>query len=108
MAQVVEFPLEGGGHLIVQAAGADSGGELGLASPEEDFKRAGETLESALDKVTPALESVTSRLRKLSPDGVEVEFGLTLNAESGVILAKAGGEVHLNVTLNWGTGNESE
>ncbi|MCL2582206.1 MAG: hypothetical protein FWE35_07100 [Streptosporangiales bacterium] len=108
MAQVVEFGLEDGGTLIVQAAGPDSGGGLGLASPDENLRKAGETLESAVDRVVPALESVTGKLKKLSPNGMKVEFGLTLSAESGVILAKAGGEVHLNVTLNWGPGNESD
>ncbi|HEY1703929.1 MAG TPA: CU044_2847 family protein [Trebonia sp.] len=102
MAQLVEFPLEDGSTLVVQAAGADAVGGLGLASPDEKLKKAGETLETAVDKVTPALRSVTKRLKELSPDGVKVEFGLTLTAESGAILAKAGGEVHLTVTLNWG------
>jgi hypothetical protein len=103
MAEIVEYPLEGGGVLLVQSASVDAGqGELGLASPVEDkAKKAKETLESALAHVTPALKSVAGKLRDLSPDDLTVEFGLTLTAETGVIVAKGGTEVHFKVTLAW-------
>jgi hypothetical protein len=101
MLQVIGFPLEDGGTLVVQAAGPDSAGGLGLVSPEDKLKKAGETLESALSKVTPALKTMTSKLRDLSPDGITVEFGLTLTAESGVIVAKGSAEVHFTVTIAW-------
>lgn len=105
MAQLVEFPLEDGGVLLVQAETADSAGGLGLASPGESLTKAGETLESALDKVTPGLKTVAGKLRELNPDGVSVEFGLALGAETGVVVAKGSAEVHFTVTLIWGAGN---
>ena len=103
MAQVVEYPLEDGGVLLIQAAEADAqAGGLGLASPtEERVKKAGETLESALAQVTPALKTVSGALRELSPDELTVEFGLTLTAETGVVIAKGSAEVHFTVTLSW-------
>jgi hypothetical protein len=103
MAEIVEYPLEGGGVLLVQPASVDAGqGELGLASSiEEKAKKANETLESALDQVTPALKSVARKLRDLSPDDLTVEFGLTLTAETGCIVAKGSAEVHFTVTLAW-------
>lgn len=103
MAEIVEYPLEGGGVLLVQPASVDAGrGELGLASPvEEKAKKATETLEAALGQVTPALKSVASKLRDLSPDDLSVEFGLTLTAETGIIVAKGSAEVHFTVTLAW-------
>lgn len=103
MAEMVEYPLEGGGALLVQSASVDVGqGELGLASSaEERTKKAKETLESALAQVTPALKSVAGKLRDLSPDDLTVEFGLTLTAETGVIVAKGSTEVHFTVTLAW-------
>jgi hypothetical protein len=58
--------------------------------------------------VTPALGTITERLRRLSPDEVEVEFGFVLSAEHGVVIAKASGEIHFNVTLTWkGNGGEA-
>jgi hypothetical protein len=103
MAELVEYPLEGGGMLLVQSASVDIGaGDLGLASSaEEKAKKAKETLESALAQVTPALKSVASKLRDLSPDDLTVEFGLTLTAETGIVVAKGSTEVHFTVTLAW-------
>src|SRR5580698_6294249 len=82
MAEIVGYPLDGGGMLLVQSASVDVGqDELGLASAvEEKVKKANETLESALDQVTPALKSVAGKLRDLSPDDLTVEFGLTMTA----------------------------
>jgi hypothetical protein len=103
MTEMVEFPLDGGGALFVQPASVDAGGgELGLASSaEEKVKKARETLEAALAQVTPAVNSVTSKLRDLSPDDLTIEFGLTLTAEAGAIVAKGSAEVHFKVTLAW-------
>jgi len=108
MAEIVEYPLEDGGVLLVQAAAVDSASEgLGLASStEEKAVKATETLESALDHVTPALRSVAGKLRELSPDEVTVEFGLTLTAETGVVVAKGSAEIHFTVTLAWSKGSD--
>lgn len=103
MAAIVEYPLEGGGVLLVQSASVDAGqGGIGPASPvEEKAKKAKETLEAALAQVTPALKSVAGKLKDLCPDDLTVEFGLTLTAETGVIVAKGSTEVHFTVTLAW-------
>lgn len=103
VAEMVEYPLEDGGVLLVQSALVDADqGDLGLASPAEGkTKKARETLESALDQVAPALKSVASKLRELCPDALTVEFGLTLTAEAGVIVAKGSTEVHFKVALAW-------
>jgi hypothetical protein len=104
MAEIVEYPLAGNGVLKVQAAEVDlERGELTLASPDgqAQVKRAKETLDSALAQVTPALESFAGQLQALSPDEVTVEFGLTLTAEAGIVVAKGTAEVHFTVTLSW-------
>jgi hypothetical protein len=103
MAEMVQYPLEDGGVLLVQAAAVDAAPDgLGLASPtEEKAKKAAETLESALSSVMPALKSVTEKLRNLSPSALEVGFGLTLTAETGIVVAKGSAEVHFAVTVTW-------
>lgn len=103
MAEMVEYPLEDGGVLLVQAAAVDAAPDgLGLASPtEEKAKKAAETLESALSSVMPALKSVTEKLRDLSPSELGVEFGLTLTAETGIVVAKGSAEVHFTVKVTW-------
>jgi hypothetical protein len=112
MAQIVEFPVAAGGVLRVQAVDGPpgSGGqELVPASgaPVEKIQRAGETLETALSSITPALSVITRQLRRLSPDGVTLEFGLVLGVEHGIVIAKGKGEVHFTVTLAWGETGEA-
>jgi hypothetical protein len=105
MARIVEFPVQAGGVLRVQAAGTDQ--SLAPASPGKTVEQARETLEDALADVTPALGVITDRLRKLSPDEVTVEFGIMLSAEAGVVVAKGGAEVHFTVKLAWTRGDDA-
>jgi len=100
--------------LAVEAASPGGEGGLELAAPEkrlhkaeERLKSTGETLESALDKVIPGLKAVTGRLRALSPDEATIEFGLTVTAESGVVVAKGSAEVHFTVTMTWNGANDN-
>jgi hypothetical protein len=47
-------------------------------------------------------ESLTKLAESMRPDEVELTFGLKLTAESGWLVAKAGGEANFEVTLKWG------
>ncbi|MGH3908828.1 MAG: CU044_2847 family protein [Pseudonocardiaceae bacterium] len=100
---VIEVPVEGGGRLLVQASDADLPADLELAAarPGEVVARARQTLEQVLDQIQPALRAVADRLMSMSPDEVSVEFGLTLGAETGVVVAKGTSEMHFAVTLAW-------
>ncbi|MDG4767820.1 CU044_2847 family protein [Solwaraspora sp. WMMD406] len=54
--------------------------------------------------------SVRQGLADLAPDTVTVQFGLTLTARTGrviSVLAEAGGQANLTVTLGWGPGGET-
>lgn len=103
VSYLIDVPVEGGGRLLVEAAGWQVPGELELAAagPGEMIARARESLEHALDQLKPAVTAMTDRLRAMSPDEFTVEFGLTVGAESGFVVAKGSGEVHFAVTLSW-------
>jgi hypothetical protein len=103
MVEIIEYPLDDGGVLRIQSASVDSQrDDLGLASSAGEMTRkAGETLEASLAQVTPALEVVADKLKGLSSDALTVEFGLTLTAETGIVVAKGSAEVHFTVTLAW-------
>lgn len=112
---MLSYPLGDGGVLAVEAASPGGDDGLELASPEERLhkaeerlKSAGATLESALDQVSPGLRAVTSRLRELSPDGITMEFGLTVTAESGVVVAKGSAEVHFTVAMTWNSAKDRD
>lgn len=101
MMSVIEFPMDNGGILRVQAADADVPPGPVPASRGEQLLKATESLEQSFRRIVPALTAVTNQLRELSPEQLSVEFGLTLTAEAGVIVAKGGAEVHFTVNLGW-------
>ena len=65
--------------------------------------RTDQTLEAALARVQPAAEALLGRFRTLSesPEAVEIEFGISLRAEAGAVIAKGGGEANFKATLRW-------
>jgi Trypsin-co-occurring domain 1 len=104
---LVEFPVDGGGTLLVQASAEELPGGLELAaSPGEVVSRARESVEHAFDKFKPAIGAVVKSLHAMAPDEFAVEFGIALSAESGVIIAKGSADVHFTVTLSWKRGND--
>jgi hypothetical protein len=103
VSYLIDVPVEGGGRLLVEAADWQLPRELELAAPKpgEVVARARASLEHSLDQLRPAVSAVAERLRAMSPDGFTVEFGLTVGAESGLVVAKGSGEVHFTVTMSW-------
>jgi hypothetical protein len=103
---LVEFPLQAGGTVVVEVAerGSFLDGERtrGLGSTHV-AQRATETFEAAFSRVRPAAEAVVDGFRNLadSPDEIEVEFGIRLNAEVGAIVAQASGEANFTIKLRW-------
>ena len=72
-------------------------------SPADLARRSAEALERAMDTIQAVARRI-SALRHSLPDEftqVEVEFGIKLDVEAGALLAKAGGESSLAVTLTW-------
>ena len=60
-----------------------------------------ERLDDAIAKVRPAAQAVLDGLADLTPQMIEVEFGLKLDAEAGAIIAKTGLSGHFTVKLTW-------
>jgi hypothetical protein len=98
---VIEFPLDDGGMLRVQAADVDVPSGPVPASRGDQLLKAAESLEQSFQHIVPALTTVTNRLRAVSPDQLSIEFGLILTAETGVVVVKGGAEVHFTVNLAW-------
>lgn len=72
-----------------------------VARTEDGLLRAGATFEAAISGMKPISMAVMKTLQEVSPDEIEVELGFKMTAESGVILAKAGGEAHIVIKLAW-------
>jgi len=60
-------------------------------------------LDSALGTISQMAQRVRALRDKIPAEftQVEVEFGIKLDAEAGALLAKAGGEAAISVTLTW-------
>ena len=77
--------------------------DLILSSPRlnDAAAKASVTFAEALAKLKPALERVVHMLQELSPERVEVELGLTIGGETGIIVSKGTAEVNFLVRLAW-------
>lgn len=111
MSRLVEVPLASGGSIAVEVDDVDGartmrgGGDRGA----DLVARAGQTLEQSLGAIAPALHEVLDKLRSVSPElaGIEVELGLKLTGEAGMVIAKAGAEANFRVLVRWQRATET-
>jgi hypothetical protein len=104
MKRLIEFPLETGGSVLVQVEEPAEEASITRAGRlSEVAVQANQTFEAALERLKPAADAIIARLRGLTdpPDEVQVEFGVMLSAEAGVIVASASAEANYRVTLIW-------
>ncbi|MER6955069.1 MULTISPECIES: CU044_2847 family protein [unclassified Streptomyces] len=102
MEELVEFRTDSGAVVAVEAVTQARPGSR-LVARGDGTVQAARTFESALEGVRAAAESALRVFRDgaLKPDGVEIEFGVKLSAETGAIIAKGTAEGHLVVKLTW-------
>jgi hypothetical protein len=100
MSEVVRFTTTEGETMLVEV-GDDAFGTDRISRDRAGVVEAGKRLEEALAAVLPAMRSVTSMVRDMSPDEHEIEFGLKLTAEAGALVAKTAAEGHIVVKLRW-------
>jgi spore germination protein YaaH len=85
----------------VVVAGSQQTSKLGdaIGQLSDAFERAQE----AIVEVAASTARMIGRTaaRGVRPDHVEVQFGLLISAQGGIILAKAGGQASLTVTLTY-------
>lgn len=108
MTQLVEFPLEGGGSVVVEveaAASPDGAIRRGFdpARSAVSVTKATETLEAAFDRIGPAASALLAKLRAglETPSELELEFGIQLSAEVGAIIASSSGQANVKVRAVW-------
>jgi len=108
MKRLVEFPSESGEPIMVEVEDLELAGGSGTTrrglSPSRVVDRAQTSFEDALERAQPMASGLVSKLRSIadSPDEVQVEFGLSLNAQAGAVLvAGASAGANYKVTLKW-------
>jgi len=101
MTRLIRVPLEDGTSVVVEEA--DPGGVVRAGKPGEVVAQAERTLESSLDSVRRAAAAVIDSLREAEQaiEAVDVELGIKLAAQAGVVIANASTEANFRVTLHW-------
>ncbi|MBT2543732.1 hypothetical protein J7E99_24310 [Streptomyces sp. ISL-44] len=103
--QLIGMTLEDGGEetaVVFEVDGDLAGSDLEMAAAGDGLMgRAGVSVQDALDRVKPTLAKVARTVRELGPDEAEIEFGLKMGGETGVIVAKGTAEVNFAVRLVW-------
>ncbi|MGP4010456.1 CU044_2847 family protein [Streptomyces sp. 4N124] len=102
MTYVGEMLLDDGQIVLLEVAGDGPAG-VQRVSRGGVVAGAAETLQQALGRVRPALGAVLDGAQGLPrpPGSVTVEFGITLSAEAGVVVARGSTEAHFTVTMEW-------
>lgn len=65
---------------------------------EEAMKKAMDTIQNMAERINSTIESNDDNNK---PDNVEVQFGLKFDGELDIVIAKAGVEASIIVTLDW-------
>src|SRR5512144_912494 len=103
MRGLIEVPLQTGGSLLVEVDEELESGVVRVGRPGEIAATARQTLEASLDQLKPMATAVVDRLRTIEhpPSKMNVEFGIKLTAQAGVVIAACSGEANLKVSLGW-------
>jgi Trypsin-co-occurring domain 1 len=105
MDTVVRYQVGSSSSVLVEVD-EDTYGVEAVSRASDGVMEAGQRLESALASVRDAAQATLDTLTKLSPETVEVEFGIKLAGEAGALIAKASSEGHFTVRLTWSPGGE--
>ena len=106
MTEIVQFET-GQGPVFVEVA-EDSTVTERIRRNQVGVLQTGQRLDEALEAARPGIRAVLESLRALAPDEHVVEFGIKLNAEAGVVVAKTAVEGHFTVRLTWRRDTTSE
>ena len=103
MSYLVEFPTGADDETVIVELGDEqlAGFSPAAVSPGEVAARATASLQEALDRLMPTLQTIGDRLKTLAPNECSVTLGVKLTTEAGVIVAKAAGEANFTITLKW-------
>lgn len=108
MTKYIEFPLEGGGTILVEAPTEEIKGKSGFvqaaASPADLVAQAGQSLDAAFENVKKSANLLVDKLSTLStpPDEMDIKFYLKASGEVGnIAIGRVGAEANYEVTLKW-------
>jgi hypothetical protein len=110
MPSLLSFDLNDGQTLLVEVEDGSNRPVTRSGRPLDQVVEAGESLERVFSRLGPAIGAIVSQIRSAAdwPDEFEIEFGIKLNADANVIIARAGGEANFRIKLKWSNKRPSD
>jgi hypothetical protein len=101
MASYVSFSLPDGG--TIQAELAEPSGQATRGGTRGDIPDPTMAFEAAMAKLKPICSAIVKQAKEMveQPEEFSVEFGIKLNAEAGVVIAKTSAEANLKISVKW-------
>jgi len=103
--RLVEFALDQGGSVVVEVEELPAGPVTrGFGKDRSALvEHADKTFEDAAAAVTPAAQSLITRLRTIKdpPDEIGIEFGVQLSAQTGAFIASVAADANFKVSMTW-------
>ncbi|GAA1032171.1 hypothetical protein GCM10009557_29810 [Virgisporangium ochraceum] len=100
MVTLARVVLDDGSSILVEAP-VPAGGPVKAGRLGDTIRDLPSTLGTALGPVASMARTVLNQLRQAGPDELQVEFGVELATESGVVITRAQATCHLQVTMTW-------
>lgn len=107
MSKYVEFPLEGGGSIVIEAGDEPARTSSGFLRGDDARpapNAAAQSFDASVEAVRRSAELLVSKLRSLSsvPDEMTISFALNASGElGGLTVGKGGADANFNVMLKW-------
>jgi hypothetical protein len=105
MSDLVEFPVAGGGTVLVAAtrSARPDGVTFRGGGPRDVVITSAETIQAAIAHLKPAAQALVDTFIELPrrPDEMSVTFGIELSAEAGAIIASTTASANFAVTISW-------
>jgi hypothetical protein len=107
MKRLVEFSLDDGSTILVEAENTEAEGEMIRVSSESTCREivnfSNKTFEESLGILKPVANTILSKLSDISkqPEEVQVSFGISLDLKAGMYISSADAGANFNVTLTW-------
>jgi hypothetical protein len=98
--ELVRYQLSDGGSVLVEVRAGASGYEH-CSRVADGVIEAGRTLESAFAQIVPSTRAVLHSVAELHASEVNVEFGIKLAGEVGMVIARSAAEGHFSVRITF-------
>jgi hypothetical protein len=105
MPYYLEVPLDNGQSVLAAVTSQidEELGEIPAGSVSGVVGKLPEAFSAGLDRAQALAAEVLGRMRASvdPPDAVTVEFGLSLSAKTGVVVAESSAAAHFKVVVEW-------